>query len=513
MRGGVSLTTWRQALVVFGLLPGLALGCGKKKKPGPPPLSKDEQARAITCANAVVAAVAPRGSGTVRPSIERLAEACADACPGFAGIVSKGIGTSHAGLGGVCEPRCAAGMTVVNAPVATYWHRFALACGGERYGVRGQEMLLNLDWFVLSRAVSYLTRLVPRARGGSRAKIRAAIEGTGDLRPSLPATVEGAYAAPHSRLGVESSQAWIVVVGQQKGLIELAPWPRAHLRRAGAPFGFSQWKIERPGEPAVIMRNYRRGALVVLAASPAASLAGLGVVVGALPDAGRAYVGVALPRGVLGVHPVTLAPRRAGTLDGVTVIVIDGDALYLAGKKLPRSKRGHDWATARALIRAADVAVTLAVQLRAGATMRQLAGLLDMARGLGVSSVMVIPGGESVSTGVTEVSPAAVRVTIGPPTVTGGLHAAQVSATLKTTRPALRSCYAAELAGKPKLAGTAVARLRIEASGQTTGVRVRGVDQSVSRCAARVLRKARFPAPRGGRATVRVPISFTRGPS
>jgi len=88
------------------------------------------------------------------------------------------------------------------------------------------------------------------------------------------------------------------------------------------------------------------------------------------------------------------------------------------------------------------------------------------------------------------------------------LDVAVVRATMVQHAPALRRCCAYRRTGQPLAPGALDLEVRVDAGGTVSGARVRAAtaaDQPLQRCVAAAARAWRFPAPRGGAATV----SFT----
>jgi hypothetical protein len=90
-------------------------------------------------------------------------------------------------------------------------------------------------------------------------------------------------------------------------------------------------------------------------------------------------------------------------------------------------------------------------------------------------------------------------ISLGLPTVHGGLDAAIVRRHVRRELAKLVSCYERELLRKPRIGGTVTLQLVIDREGRVGRVNATGVDSYVARCMASVVEAIRFPSPRDGK--------------
>ncbi len=93
----------------------------------------------------------------------------------------------------------------------------------------------------------------------------------------------------------------------------------------------------------------------------------------------------------------------------------------------------------------------------------------------------------------------------------GELDKAKVYAVIKRATGRIRACYERALLKKPTLGGQIKFSWTITTSGSASGVRVRSssiADAGVGKCIMGVLRKLRYPKPKGGAVTISFPFMF-----
>lgn len=100
------------------------------------------------------------------------------------------------------------------------------------------------------------------------------------------------------------------------------------------------------------------------------------------------------------------------------------------------------------------------------------------------------------------------RVRIGKATATGTLDKNIIRRYVRRKLPRIRSCYEKRLAKKPDLSGTVVTEFTIAESGKVSKASAKGLDRTVGRCIAGVLKTIEFPKPKGGIVEVTYPFTF-----
>ncbi|MBE7449057.1 MAG: AgmX/PglI C-terminal domain-containing protein [Kofleriaceae bacterium] len=93
-------------------------------------------------------------------------------------------------------------------------------------------------------------------------------------------------------------------------------------------------------------------------------------------------------------------------------------------------------------------------------------------------------------------------------TAEGELDRAIIRRYLRRAVPKLTYCYEQRLLTQPSLAGTVTTDLVIDGQGRVTSARSKGVDPSVERCVAAVVKAIEFPRPHAGIVRVSFPIEF-----
>lgn len=93
-------------------------------------------------------------------------------------------------------------------------------------------------------------------------------------------------------------------------------------------------------------------------------------------------------------------------------------------------------------------------------------------------------------------------------TAEGELDRAIIRRYLRRAAPKLTYCYEQRLLTQPSLAGTVTTDLVIDGQGRVTSARSKGVDPSVERCVAAVVKAIVFPRPHAGIVRVSFPIEF-----
>ena len=104
----------------------------------------------------------------------------------------------------------------------------------------------------------------------------------------------------------------------------------------------------------------------------------------------------------------------------------------------------------------------------------------------------------------------------GKTTVVGALSKDQISRTIKSNRPAVRSCYEKALGRRPGVEGKVAVRFTIGATGEVTAVDVAEQtvqDEQLSTCLVVAVKSWKFPEPKGGgKVTVTYPFIFKLDP-
>jgi hypothetical protein len=122
-----------------------------------------------------------------------------------------------------------------------------------------------------------------------------------------------------------------------------------------------------------------------------------------------------------------------------------------------------------------------------------------------------VPRGSPGGTGVKEV---AVDVTTGTAEGDlGGLTAEEINKVVRARKNAIRACYERELQRMPNLDGKIVFLWKIGSAGAVTSAKVKQSTMkngAVEDCIVRQIQGMKFPAPRGGLATVTYPFIFAR---
>jgi hypothetical protein len=103
-------------------------------------------------------------------------------------------------------------------------------------------------------------------------------------------------------------------------------------------------------------------------------------------------------------------------------------------------------------------------------------------------------------------------LTLGQPTVQGGLDKVIVQRFVERKQQKLLYCNERERLVKPNASGTIMARFEITPGGTVSTANASGVDLNVASCVAQVIREIEFPEPKnGGSVQVTYPISFRLG--